>query len=50
MLAVLDVKKGDILYMTLLNENGLKIQAHDPALLAGLAAAEEVMNENRTLL
>jgi len=32
------------------DDNGLKIQAHDPELIAALAAAEEVMDENRTLL
>ena len=32
------------------DDNGLKIQEHDPALLADLAAAEDVMDENRTLL
>ena len=36
--------------MTRSDDNGLKLQAHDPALVAALAAAEEVMDENRTLL
>jgi len=31
------------------DENGLKIQAHDPTVLAALEAAEVVMDENRTL-
>ena len=50
MLAALDVKDGDTVYVTRSDDNGLKIQAHDPELLAALAAAEEVMDENRTLL
>ena len=36
--------------MTRSDDKGLKVQAHDPALLAALAAAEDVMDENRTLL
>ncbi|MDA8818035.1 hypothetical protein N9N27_04520 [Planktomarina sp.] len=32
------------------DDNGLKIHAHDPALLESMAAAEDVMDENRTLL
>jgi putative addiction module antidote len=50
MLAALDVKDGDTVYVTRSDDNGLKIQAHDPAVLEALAAAEEVMDENRTLL
>ena len=50
MLAALDVKDGDTVYVTRSDDNGLKIQAHDPELLAAMAAAEEVMDENRTLL
>jgi putative addiction module antidote len=50
MLAALDVKDGDTVYVTRSDDNGLKILAHDPALLAALAAAEDVMDENRTLL
>ncbi|MDB3921542.1 transcriptional regulator/antitoxin MazE [Paracoccaceae bacterium] len=50
MLATLDVKDGDTVYVTRSDDNGLKIQAHDPALLVALAAAEDVMDENRTLL
>ena len=34
MLAALDVKDGDTVYVTRSDDNGLKIQAHDPALLA----------------
>ena len=32
------------------DDNRLKVHAHDPALLEALDAAEEVMDENRTLL
>ena len=50
MLAALDVKEGDAVYVTRSDDNSLKIQAHNPALLADLTAAEEVMYENRSLL
>ena len=50
MLAALDVKEGDTLYETCSDDNGLKIQVHNPALLAALTAAEEVIDENRSLL
>ena len=50
MLAALDIKERDTVHVTRSDDNGLKIQAHDPALLVALAAAEEVMDENRTLL
>ena len=32
------------------DDNSLKVYAHDPVLLEALDAAEEVMDENRTLL
>ena len=48
--SVVSVKDGDTVYVTRSDDNGLKIQAHDPAVLEALAAAEEVMDENRTLL
>ena len=50
MLAALDVKDDDTVYVTRSDDNGLKIQAYDPEVLEALAAAEEVMDENRTLL
>ena len=50
MLVALDVKDVDTVYVTRSDDNGLKIQAYDPAVLEALAAAEEVMDENRTLL
>ena len=50
LLAVLGVKEGDTVYVTRSDDNGLKIYAHDPAVLEALAEAEVVMDENRTLL
>ena len=50
MLAALEVKESITVYVTRSDDNGLKIQAHNPALLAALTAAEEVMGENRSLL
>ena len=50
MLAVLGVKEGDTVYVTRSGDNGLKMHAHDPAVLEALAEAEVVMDENQTLL
>ena len=50
MLAALDVKDGDTVYVTRSDDNGLKISAHDPQIVAALEAAEMVMDENRDLL
>ena len=50
MLAVLGAKEGDTVYDTHTDENSLKLQTHHPELLATLKAAEDVMDENRTLL
>ena len=50
MLAVLGAKEGDTVYVMLLDDNSLKIHAHDPAVLEALEAAEVVMDENRALL
>ena len=50
MLAVLGVNEGDTVYVTRSDDNGLKIHAHDPAVLEALAEAEVVMDENQTLL
>jgi antitoxin ChpS len=50
MLAALGAKEGDTVYVTHSDENGLKLQTRDPELLATLKAAEDVMDENRTLL
>ena len=50
MLAALDVKDGDTVYVTRSDDNGLKISAHDPQVVAALEAADRVMDENRDLL
>ena len=50
MLALLDVKEGDTLYVVRGDDGSLKIMAHDPSVAAALAAAEIVMDENRDLL
>ena len=50
MLAALDVKDGDTVYVTRSDDTGLKISAHDPQVVAALEAAERVMDENRDLL
>ena len=50
MLAALDVKDGDTVYVTRSDGSGLKISAHDPQVVAALEAAERVMDENRDLL
>ena len=50
MLAALDAKDGDTVYLTHSDDNGIKLQLHDPELLAVLKVAEVVMDENRTLL
>ena len=50
MLAALDVKDGDTVYVTRPDDKGLKISAHDPQVVAALEAAEVVMDENRDLL
>lgn len=50
MLALLDAKEGDTLYVLRADDGTLKLMAHDPAVLAALDAAEVVMDENRDLL
>jgi putative addiction module antidote len=50
MLAILDVKAGDSLYVVRSDDGGLRILAHDPEVIAALEAAEIVMDENRDLL
>lgn len=50
MLAILDAKEGDTLYVVRADDGSLKVMAHDPTLAAALAAAEVVMDENRDLL
>ena len=50
MLVALDVKDGDTVYVTRSDDNGLKISAYDPQVVAALEAAERVMDDNRDLL
>jgi putative addiction module antidote len=50
MLAILDAKEGDTLYVVRGDDGSLKVMAHDPAVAAALSAAEIVMDENRDLL
>ena len=50
MLALLDAKPGDTLFVTRGDDGTLKVQTHDPDLQEALKAAEEVMDENRDLL
>lgn len=50
MLAILDAKEGDTLYAVRTDDGGLRLMTEDPELQAVLAAAEEVMDENRDLL
>lgn len=50
MLALLDAKEGDTVYVVRADDGSLKVMAHDPAVVAALEAAEVVMDENRDLL
>jgi antitoxin ChpS len=50
MLAVLDAKEGDTLFVVRGDDGSLKIITHDPSVSAALEAAEVVMDENRDLL
>lgn len=50
MLALLDAKEGDTLYVVRTDDGGLKLMTENPELQAALRAAEAVMDENRDLL
>lgn len=50
MLAILDAKEGDTLYVVRTDDGGLKLLTEDPSLKAVLDAAEAVMDDNRDLL
>jgi antitoxin ChpS len=50
MLAALDAKEDDTLFVVRDDDGSLKIMAHDPSVAATLEAAEVVMDENRDLL
>ncbi|MEM9549606.1 MAG: transcriptional regulator/antitoxin MazE [Pseudomonadota bacterium] len=49
-LAAMDVKEGDSIFMARTDDGGIRLLPHDPELAAALSAAEEVMDENRDLL
>lgn len=49
-LAAMDVKVGDSVYLARSDDGGMRLMAYDPALAAVLVAAEDVMDENRDLL
>lgn len=50
MLAILDAKEGDTLYVVRTDDGGLKLLTEDPSLKSVLDAAEAVMDDNRDLL
>ena len=50
MLAILDAKEGDSLFVLRGDDGSLKVLTYDPSLAEALAAAEIVMDENRDLL
>ena len=50
MLAVLDAKEGDSLFVVRGDDGSLRVMAHDPGVAAALEAAEAVMDDNRDLL
>ncbi|MDU9006539.1 AbrB/MazE/SpoVT family DNA-binding domain-containing protein [Sedimentitalea todarodis] len=50
MLAMLDAKEGDRLFVVRGDDGSLRVMAHDPALAEALAAAETVMDDNRDML
>lgn len=50
MLAILDAKEGDTLFVVRGDDGSLRVMANDPALAAALDAGEAVMDENRDLL
>ena len=50
MLALLDAKEGDTLYVVRGDDGSLRLMAHDPEVVEALALAEEVMDANRDAL
>lgn len=50
MLAALDAKEGDAVYVVRRDDGGLNLLPYNPELAAALKAAEVVMDENRDLL
>ena len=50
MLAMLDAKEGDSLFVVRGDDGSLRIMAQDPTIAAALEAAEKVMADNRDAL
>ncbi len=50
MLAALDAREGDTVYLVRGDDCSLKITPHNPELAAALAAAQVVMDDNRDML
>lgn len=50
MLTILGAKEGDTIFVIRGDDGSLKITPQDPAVMAALAAAEVVMDENCDLL
>ena len=50
MLAMLDAKEGDSLFVVRGDDGSLRIMAQDPTIAAALEAAEKVMDDNRDAL
>lgn len=50
MLTLLDAKEGDSLYVVRGDDGSLRVMAQDPSVAAALAAAEQIMDENRDAL
>ena len=49
-LAAMDVKEGDTVFLSRTDDGGVLLLPHNPELARALAAAEIVMDENRDLL
>lgn len=49
-LAAMDVKEGDTVYLTRSDDGGVRVLPYNPELAETLAMAEIVMDENRDLL
>ncbi len=50
MLTLLDAKEGDTVYVVRGDDGTLKLLTEDPSVAEALAAAEDVMDENRDML
>lgn len=49
-LAAMDVKEGDSVYLARSDDGGMRLMAHNPELAVAMLAAEDVMDENRDML